>query len=326
MTTFQKNLVVLVAAAIAFFIGVTDAQAPSSCPAGIPENGSSCAGVVPQDKASVMCGGERTTGLGTPEAKIEIIECTCDGSAVWTCTTVRTETPAPAPPGGGGELGCPERNSDAPLTGDSCQGVLGLGITGQTCMFLQTLPDRSTESITCDCASSTMTWTCDGVLSPIAAPTLAPAGSLVPVSIQPATASPASPVVTANCPEKGTPPPVHGSSCAGVLPTDLPSATCTWTQTSSVNGVTTGQTTICTCSATDSLWDCGGEGSVSKDTTDAVIDKVETADDMDAELPKPPENGAMSASAAAAMSATTLAVATALVVVGTSIGAFLYQN
>jgi hypothetical protein len=89
----------------------------TGCPARLSdfENGSSCAGLVPDDKASIGCGYEVI--VGSPPTSSERILCQCDkANPLWECRSLGIE-PIAAP------NQCPPQDSP-PLNGDSCAGLL----------------------------------------------------------------------------------------------------------------------------------------------------------------------------------------------------------
>merc|ERR1712232_1527297 len=101
-----------------------------------------------------------------------------------------------------------------PIPGSSCaDGVLGVGQTSKTCVYSQSLPDRSSfERIDCTCKRDDEIWTCDATLTPVASPTLMPAGQTQPVTLVPVPTSGGG-GATAQCPATFAEAGGDGSSC-----------------------------------------------------------------------------------------------------------------
>jgi hypothetical protein len=90
---------------------------------------------------------------------------------------------------------------------------------------------------------------------PVVAPSLMPAGQVQPsTSMMPAPATPVTPTEPTACP----PFPGDGTSCAGVLPVGLSSASCNYSQTITTNGVPLSETATCVCDASTAIWNCVG--------------------------------------------------------------------
>jgi hypothetical protein len=224
---------------------------------GVPQDGTSCADVLPAELSAGACGGEIIIAGadGLPESFTNAI-CTCEkANPVWACNSMVTTRPPSQATGG---ITCPPQASP-PLTGDSCAGVLAFGFTSGACMFMQTVfMDGAVVSDTtfwCSCDGST--WDCDGVLPPVPPPALMPAGQAQPTSVVPA--MPTGMVTTLDCPPKESPP-NDKDSCKDFLPagSTLTNAICTYTSTAVVGGVSETGTKTCTCMAEFMKWSCEG--------------------------------------------------------------------
>jgi len=224
------------------------------CPARLSdfEDGSSCDGLVPDDKASKGCGYEEI--VGSPPISSEKIACECvKANPVWACRSLGL-TPIAAP------NECPPQDSP-PANGDSCAGLLVMENSAQTCMFSRRFSTSSElETFNCECsnaAGSTVDlWSCDGSFMPVVAPSLMPAGQIQPSTTIPVPAAPTAP--TATTPTECGTFPGDGTTCAGVLPVGLSSASCNYSQTITTNGVPLDETATCECDAATEVWNCVG--------------------------------------------------------------------
>jgi len=253
---------------------VPNPNIPEFCLAltGIPRNGTSCEGVLPDDIQTGGCGGE-IIAIGEDGLPVNVTRasCSCDkANPIWMCTEIiETRAPTEAPPDEGpapipGDL-C---DIPTPSTGDSCSSNLVLTIDYLQCTFMQFETDSNNmmtgAEISCECDSrgsanpADTTWVCDGTLPPISDPTLMPAGEAQPISMEPVPVVPvpAGPVEP-TCPPQGSPPDT-GESCDGVLPGILSSATCNYSTTVTQNSMTTVYQKACTCRASTGLWSCTG--------------------------------------------------------------------
>jgi len=166
----------------------------TGCPAGLSdfEDGSSCDGLVPDDKASKGCGYEEI--VGSPPISSEKIACECvKANPVWACRSLGL-TPIAAP------NECPPQDSP-PANGDSCAGLLVMENSAQTCMFSRRFSTSSElETFNCECsnaAGSTVDlWSCDGSFMPVVAPSLMPAGQIQPSTTIPVPAAPTATTAT----------------------------------------------------------------------------------------------------------------------------------
>jgi len=226
----------------------------TGCPARLSDftDGSSCAGSVPDEKASIGCGYEVI--VGSPPLSSEAIICECvKANPLWACRSLGL-TPIASP------NECPSQDSP-PANGDSCAGLLVTEDSAQTCMFSRKLSSSSElETFNCTCsnaAGSTVDlWSCDGSFMPVVAPSLMPAGQVqpsttIPVPTAPTTPTTTTPMVCGTFPGDGT-------TCAGVLPVGLSSASCNYSQTITTNGVPLDETATCECDASTEIWNCVG--------------------------------------------------------------------
>ena len=91
---------------------------------------------------------------------------------------------------------------------------------------------------------------------PVVAPSLMPAGQVQPSTRIPVPIAPTAPTTTTPT-ECGTFP-GDGTTCAGVLPVGLSSASCNYSQTITTNGVPLDETATCECDAATEVWNCVG--------------------------------------------------------------------
>ena len=91
---------------------------------------------------------------------------------------------------------------------------------------------------------------------PVVAPSLMPAGQIQPSITIPVPAAPTAP--TATTPTECGTFPGDGTTCAGVLPVGLSSASCNYSQTITTNGVPLDETATCECDAATAIWNCVG--------------------------------------------------------------------
>jgi hypothetical protein len=99
-------------------------------------------------------------------------------------------------------------------------------------------------------------WSCDGSFMPVVAPSLMPAGQVQPSTTIPVPATPTAPTTTT--PMVCGTFPGDGTTCAGVLPVGLSSASCNYSQTITTNGVPISETATCECDASTVIWNCVG--------------------------------------------------------------------
>jgi len=263
---------------------------PEFCQAlpGVPQNGTSCEGVLPDDLSGGGCGGEIIflDDNGTPE-RVVTAACICQKSnPVWMCTEM-VETRAPAPPVAEPTPIAPDlcANIPVPSTGDACSQHFVLTQNYLQCTFMQTTRADgqviSSDQVVCDCDTrelsdpASVTWICDGTLPPIPPPSLMPVPvvTLAPViaPIAPVPTGPIAPI----CPPQNQPPD-DMTSCEGVLPAQLDSATCNYQQTINANGVISTYQKACSCRASTGLWSCSGG-----------IPEIIVADPVPETLPEP---------------------------------------
>jgi len=234
----------------------TNPNIPEFCQGPVPQDGTSCEGVLPEGLSSGVCGGEiiEVDELGMP---VSVTTATCMCSAdnpVWMCTaTVVTAPPVEAPVS---PNRCPI--TEKPNTGDACGSLLAL-IDYQMCLFVQ--PETG-ALVSCECDGREISnkadavWVCGGTFPPALAPTLMPAGETQPISLQPVPTVPTIPEI-AECPPAETPPST-GDSCEGFLPDGLSNATCNFENRIKVGDTTTVTQTACNCRASTGVWSCSG--------------------------------------------------------------------
>jgi hypothetical protein len=118
--------------------------------------------------------------------------------------------------------------------------VLYRSLTHHRCFFCFLLPYLNS-------------WSCDGSFMPVTAPSLMPAGQVQPsTSMMPVPATPTATMTCANIPFPG-----DGTSCVGVLPAGLSSATCNYSQTITTDGVPVSESATCECDSSN-VWNCQG--------------------------------------------------------------------
>ena len=234
------------------------------------QDGAACTDALTGGQATVGCGGESYTDT----VRTETI-CTCAAAdPIWKCVSTDTDIPANNP--------CPAQDS-SPISGDSCDGLLVIPDSSQTCMFSRKFSSSSDlETFNCVCsnaAGSTVNlWSCDGSFAPAVAPTYMPAGQVQPSTTIPVPTAPTTPMVCGTFPGDGT-------TCAGVLPVGLSSASCNYSQTITTNGVPLDEAATCECDASTEIWNCVGSYTttpiISKDADEdtTAIDEMDVTDE-----------------------------------------------